>query len=210
MGSMGSIPPFDIFFIQRTISKFPGDVRRMPDKVKAAIKAAMPDMIETALKELKSSPIKRVGTAASRSSGTFISAKQFEEFVLPTWLEFVWAMADRGADIIFHCDCNWTKFLPYFKEFPAKRCMIQLDGATDIFKAREILGDHMAIQGDVPAPLLTLGTPDEVYAYCKKLIDQIGKAGGGFMLAAGCCTPDQSKIENVRAMVKAGNEETWL
>jgi hypothetical protein len=205
-----SIPPFDIFSVNRSVSKFPGDVRRMPDKVKAAVEASMPDIIENALKDLEASPIKRIASASSRSSGTFIGSKQFDEFVLPTWLEFVWTMADAGADIVFHCDCDWTRFMPYFKEFPAKRCLLQLDGATDIFKAREILKDHMAIQGDVPAPLLTLGTPDEVYAYCKKLIDEIGKEGGGFMLSAGCCTPDQAKIENVRAMIRAGNEETWL
>ena len=209
MNGLGSIPPFDIFSIHRSVSKFPMDVRRNPEKVKAAIKACMPDIIANGKKSLKGSSIKRIGTASSRSSGTFISNKQFEEFVLPTWLEFVWAMADEGADIVFHCDCDWTRFLHYFKEFPAKRCLLQLDGATDIFKAREVLGDHMALHGDVPAPLLTLGTPDEVFAYCKKLIEQIGKAGGGFVLSSGCSTPDNSKIENVRAMVRAGNELAW-
>jgi uroporphyrinogen-III decarboxylase len=168
----------------------------------------MPDIIASGKKSLEGSSIMRIGTASSRSSATFISAKQFEDFVLPTWLEFVWAMADTGADIIFHCDCDWTRFLPYFKEFPARRCILQLDGATDIFKAREILGDHMALHGDVPAPLLTLGTPDQVYDYCKNLIEKIG-GGGGFILSSGCSTPDNSKIENVQAMVRAGNELTW-
>ncbi len=208
MTGMGSIPPFDFFSIHRSLSKFPMDVRRIPDKVKAAIKACTPDIIANAKKSLEGAGIMRIGTASSRSSATFISTRQFEEFVLPTWLEFVWAMADTGADIIFHCDCDWTRFLPYFKEFPAKRCVLQLDGATDIFKAREILGDHMALHGDVPAPLLTLGTPEQVYDYCKTLIERIG-SGGGFILSSGCSTPDNSKIENVRAMVRAGNELTW-
>jgi hypothetical protein len=208
MGGMGSIPPFDFFSIHRSVSKFPMDVRRMPDKIKAATKAAMPDIITNAKKSLQNASVMRIGTASSRSSATFISAKQFEEFVLPTWLEFVWAMSDAGADIIFHCDCDWTRFLPYFKEFPAKRCVLQLDGASDIFEARKVLGDHMALHGDVPAPLLTLGTPDQVFDYCKNLIEKIG-SGGGFILSSGCSTPDNSKIENVRAMVRAGNELTW-
>jgi len=208
MTGMGSIPPFDFFSIHRSIAKFPLDVRRMPDKIKAATKAAMPDIIANGKKSLHGSSIMRIATASSRSSATFISTKQFEEFVLPTWLEYVWAMADAGADIIFHCDCDWTRFLPYFKEFPAKRCVLQLDGATDIFEARRVLKDHMALHGDVPAPLLTLGTPDQVFAYCKKLIDEIG-SGGGFILSSGCSTPDNSRIENVRAMVRAGNELTW-
>ena len=66
----------------------------------------------------------------------------------------------------------------------------------------------MTIHGDVPAPLLTLGTPEDVFAYCKKLIEVVGE-GGGFILSSGCSTPYNSKIENVAAMVRAGNELTW-
>jgi len=117
-------------------------------------------------------------------------------------------MADADIDVIFHCDTDWTRFLPYFKEFSRGRCVLQLDGATDIFKAKEILGDHMALHGDVPATLLTLGTPEQVTAYCKTLIEVIGE-GGGFILSSGCVTPYDAKIENVRAMVRAGNELTW-
>jgi hypothetical protein len=208
MNYNGSIPPFDFFYFHRSIAKFPLDMRRMPDKIKAASKACMPDIIANAKKVLDGSKIKRMSTACSRGSNTFISNKQFEEFVLPDWLEWVWAMADYGADIIFHCDCSWTKFLPYFKEFPAKRCILQIDGVTDIFKAKEVLKDHMVLHGDVPAPLLTLGTPEQVTDYCKKLIQEVGK-DGGFILGAGCSVPFNAKIENVRAMVKAGNELTW-
>ena len=194
--------------ITKSLPKFFMDVRRMPDKVKAATKACMPDMIANAKKAVETSGIKRVGTAASRSSNTFISATQFEEIILPGWLEFVWAMADAGNDIVFHCDCDWTNFLPYFKEFPAKRCVLQLDGFTDIFKAKKALDQHMSLHGDVPAALLKLGTADQVYDYCKKLIEVIGE-GGGFILSSGCSTPHDSQIENVRAMVRAGNELTW-
>ncbi len=208
MSGMGHIPPFDLFSIHRSLPKFFMDVRRMPDKIKAATKACMADQIANAKKDVQASGIKRVGTASSRSSNTFISAKQFEEFILPTWLEFVWTMADDGNDIVFHCDCDWTKFLPYFKEFPAKRCVLQLDGFTDIFKAKQVLDQHMSLHGDVPAALLKLGTPEQVTDYCKKLIEQIG-FGGGFILSSGCSTPHDSQIENVRAMVRAGNDLTW-
>ena len=58
---------------------------------------------------------------------------------------------------------------------------MQLDSTTDIFKAKELLKDHICIMGDVPPALLTLGTTDEVEEYCKKLIDVVG-AGSGFIL----------------------------
>jgi methylmalonyl-CoA mutase cobalamin-binding domain/chain len=50
---------------------------------------------------------------------------------------------------------------------------------------------------------LTLGKPDEVEAYCRRLIDEVGE-GGGFMLTTGCECPISVKRENLRAMVETG------
>ncbi|GAI27983.1 unnamed protein product, partial [marine sediment metagenome] len=69
---------------------------------------------------------------------------------------------------------------------------------TDIFKAKEILGDRVCIRGNVPLSLLCTGTPEEVKDYCKKLIDVVGK-DGGFIMDAGA-TLDDAKPENVKAM----------
>jgi hypothetical protein len=38
------------------------------------------------------------------------------------------------------------------------------------------------------AALLSLGKPEEIEAYCKRLIDEVGE-GGGFMLTSGCECP---------------------
>jgi len=206
-GSMG-IHPFEFFSFHRSLAKFSMDVRRNPGKVKAAIEACMPDIISNMKRGVEKTKCRRVTLTNSRDSSTFVNSKQFEELILPVWLEFVNTMVDADIDVIFHCDTDWTRFLPYFKDFPRGRCVIQLDGATDIFKAKEVLSNHMAIHGDVPATLLTLGTPEQVTAYCKKIIEVIGD-GGGFILSSGCSTPYDAKIENVHAMIRAGNELTW-
>ena len=54
--------------------------------------------------------------------------------------------------------------------------------------------------GDVPASLSTLGTPEEMEAYCTKLIDIVGK-GNGFILSSGCELPADAKFENFKAMI---------
>lgn len=203
-----NVPPFDRFSLARSMAKFAVDLRRMPDKVKAAMKASLPGQIAGAKQMVEQSGCPRVFVGASRGSATFINARQFEEFVFPSMLEIVYALTDADIDVVFHLDCDWTAFLPYFKEFPRGRCLMQLDGATDIFKAKEILRDHMALMGDVPPGLLAMGTPEEVTAYCRKLIEVVGD-GGGFILNSGCETPINSKPENVLAMVRAGNELTW-
>jgi uroporphyrinogen-III decarboxylase len=111
------------------------------------------------------------------------------------------AYLEAGITPLFHFDSDWTPLLEYFKEFPRGTCILELDGTTDIFKAKEVLRDHMCLMGDVPAALLKLGTPEEVSDYVKKLIDVVGE-GGGFILSTGCDTPVDAKPENVRAMVE--------
>ena len=119
----------------------------------------------------------------------------------PYFKRLVNEVADRGLIPILHMDADWTRDLEYFKELPGGRCILATDGATDLFKAREILGGHMCLMGDVPATMLTLGSPDEVYAYSTKLIRELGPEG--FILQSGCDIPYDAKLENVQAMVRA-------
>ena len=58
---------------------------------------------------------------------------------------------EEGAIPVLHFDADWTRDLERFKEFPKAKCVLSLDGKTDIFKAKEVLGDHMCLMGDVPA-----------------------------------------------------------
>jgi len=52
----------------------------------------------------------------------------------------------------------------------------------------------------VPAALTSLGTPEEVEDYCKKVIDVVGK-DGGFILSTGCTLPADRVFDNLKAMV---------
>jgi uroporphyrinogen-III decarboxylase len=73
---------------------------------------------------------------------------------------------------------------------------------TDIFEAKEILGDWLCLKGNVPATLLVNGEPDQVENYCRHLIKEVAY-GGGFILSSGCEVPLNAKIENVRALVNS-------
>ena len=78
------------------------------------------------------------------------------------------------------------------------------DGQTDLFRAKEILGGHMCLMGDVPATMLAFGTPDEVYEYSIKLIKELGPEG--FIPHSGCDIPMDAKLPNVQAMVAAATD----
>lgn len=73
---------------------------------------------------------------------------------------------------------------------------------TDIFKAKEILGDWLCLKGDVPATLLAQGEPDQVSEYCQNLIRNIG-SDSGFILSSGCEVPLDAKPENVTAIIQS-------
>jgi methylmalonyl-CoA mutase cobalamin-binding domain/chain len=113
------------------------------------------------------------------------------------------AFVAEGITPWLHLDTDWGLNLPHFRKLPRGKCVADLDGTTDIFRAKEILGGHMCISGDVPASLLSLGTPAEVGQYCRRLIDEVGE-GGGFMLTTGCECPMDVRPENLRAMVETG------
>ncbi|HLE79737.1 MAG TPA: uroporphyrinogen decarboxylase family protein [Dehalococcoidia bacterium] len=136
-----------------------------------------------------------LGTGAS-----FISPRQYQKFVEPWLKRMVDEVIGEGITPVLHFDADWTPFLPFLRDLPAKKCIFAPDQVTDLFKAKEILGDHMCLMGNVSPQVLALGTVDETVAECKRLIDVVGK-GGGFILSSGCEVPFNARPENVAAMV---------
>jgi uroporphyrinogen-III decarboxylase len=60
------------------------------------------------------------------------------------------------------------------------------------------------IAGNVPSGLILTSTAEKVKAYCKKLIDTVGK-GGGYIMSNGAFF-EEAKPENVKAMVDVTKE----
>jgi hypothetical protein len=184
----------------RSFSDLVLDLFRHPEEVKAASRSLMTPLKMQGMLMVKLSGLKRVFMGGARTSAGCISPKQFEEFALPEWQEMVEYFVGKGVTPFLHLDSEWTPFFPYLKSLPARKCVLNLDGTSDIYKAKEVLGDHFCIMGDVPATLLRLGEPDEVDGYCRRLITEVG-ADGGFILSSGCTLPIDARPENVKAML---------
>jgi uroporphyrinogen-III decarboxylase len=75
---------------------------------------------------------------------------------------------------------------------------------TDIFRAKEILGDTACICGNVPSSLLLKGTPADIKEHCRRLIEVVGE-NGGYILTSGAIM-NQAKADNIRAMMEAAKE----
>ena len=191
------------FSLCRTLTEFTRDLYEVPGKVEAAMRASCDDLISTSVQVCKSSNKMLAFIVLERGSGFYYRLDVFERFEWPFLQRYVDAFLAEGITPWLHLDTDWGINLPYFTKLPKGKCICDLDGTTDIFRAKEILKGHMCISGDVPAALLSLGKPEDVEAYCKRLIDEVGE-GGGFMLTTGCECPINVKRENLRAMVETG------
>jgi len=197
----GGYPPFDFFSLARSFAKFSEDLYDCPELVQKACDASVDPILKTMMQPLMVNRGKRVCIYPMRSSTTFISPKMFEERALGDLVHMVEFFVQRGITPILHCDANWTPLLPCFREMPRASCILELDEDTDIFAAKEVLGDWMCLKGNVSAVLLAFAETGEVEAHCEKLIREVGHAGG-FILGSGCEVPLNARAENVEAMIR--------
>ena len=194
--------PYDALCAGRGMNKFTRDLYKKPDKVKAVMDVMVAEMVEDEVKFLRErKPFCTVVVPCVRANAGFLSRKLFEKFGWPLFKTFTDIAIAEGANVLFHMDAKWDAFLDFFTDFPKGRCIFDPDSTTDIYKIKEVLGSTMCITGDVSPAMLTVGTPDDVYKYSRKLIEEIGPSG--FILSSGCTVPYNAKPENVEALVAA-------
>ena len=177
------------------------DLLEIPDKVEAVMDTILPHLAGRAVRRAEELGYPLVWVGGWRSAPCWLSPPMWKRFAWPYFRKMVLEVIDAGLIALLHLDSDWTRELERFRELPRGKCIIALDGETDIFRAKKILGNHMCIMGDVPAAMLYLQTPEEIHEYCAKLIREIGPQG--FILQSGCDIPTNAKLENVRAMVHA-------
>ena len=203
VGSSGTIP-FEPFCGGRSMPQFFLDLYRRPDKVKAAMDVVAPELIKNVVGATKLSGAPGAWVGGWRAASALVAPKHWDRFVFPYFQQIVNALAENDIISILHLDQDWTRDLGRLRELPAKKCLLNPDGMTDVRKAKEILGDHMAILGDVPASIFAAGTPDDVYNYVRDLVRDVGPTG--LLLCPGCDAPINTRPENMEAFVAASRE----
>ena len=184
----------------RSLTEYTLDLYEMPDKLEEAIWAAVPDLVQNGIAGCKATGIPCVAIILERGSGAYYPLHLFERFEFPQLKRMIEEFVTHGITQLLHLDTDWSKNLPYFKEFPRGKVIASLDGTTNIFNAKKILKDHVCLMGDVPASLLVAGTTKEVETYVKRLVEEVGE-GGGFILSTGCSMPPNAQFENVKMMI---------
>ncbi len=132
----------------------------------------------------------------------FMSDKQFRELWWPSFRRLMMGLID--ADLIpmplWEADC--TKRLEVIADIPPGKCIYWFE-RTDMVKAFEVLGDVVALRGNLSPSMLTTGSPAEVDQAVRHLAENVFHKGGKLILDAAFGLPDETPVENVRAMFAA-------
>jgi uroporphyrinogen-III decarboxylase len=128
----------------------------------------------------------------------FLSDSQFKTFYWPSLKNLLLGLINEGCVPFPWAEGGYNSRLEVIKDVPRGKVLWGFD-ATDMERAKKVVGDAACIGGNIPQSLLQIGTPEEVKRNVKGLIDTCGK-GGGFILMNGAVI-DEAKPENIRAMI---------
>lgn len=177
------------------------DLFRNKDKLLAAMDKVTPMLLRAAATSAAKSKGKLVFAAMHWGLDGFMSLPQFKTFFWPPLRKLLVGAIDRGLTPLVFWEGHCESRLETIADIPRGKAIYYFEH-TDLARAKAVLGDVVCLRGNVPASMLQTGTPDDVTAYCRKLISTVGK-GGGFILSAGTPIPDEAKPENVLAMFQA-------
>lgn len=198
---LGGTAPYDVLGdSMRGTTGIMLDLRRHPDKILAAcekILSLMPDPDVP----LGDSPL--VFIPLHKGDDNFMSNEQYETFYWPTFKESLMKLINEGLIPVPFAEGSFNRRLKYIRELP-KASSIWFFDQTDMRKAKEVLGDHSCVMGNVPISLIATGNSAGVKDYCKDLIDCCG-TDGGFILSPGCQI-DYGTDESVRALIEFTKE----
>jgi hypothetical protein len=174
------------------------DMYRRPDMLLKAMERITPIAIKSGVggATIQRNPV--VFLPLHRGADGFMSDEQFRKFYWPQLKAVLVGLINEGCVPALFCEGGYNTRLQYLKELP-KASTLWIFDRTDMVKVKKVLGNTIAIAGNVPAGLILTGTVDDVKAYCKNLIDVIGK-GGGYMMANGTGM-DEGKADTIHAMI---------
>lgn len=194
--------PFEGFCGGRTLMNFFVDLMQEPELIKKVFDNAQEFLMGNYLSQLDAGAPIGAWVGGWRAAPELLSHDIWMEFVWPYLKPFIIETVNRGVVPILHFDSNWESELETLKELPAGKCILMLDGTTDMRKARAVLDERMCLMGDVPASMLAFGSETQVYDYVTKLIDDVGPKTG-LIVSSGCDNPLNAKPGNVNAMIQA-------
>ena len=181
------------------------DLFRQPKKVLAACEALAPHLLHVALSGADPEKNVPIGLWMHRGCVPFLSPGAVRAVLLAdAEVDHRGALGTRATRRCSTPKASGTPNLKWIAELPERSIVYHVDRG-DIFEVHQAVGEKFCISGGVPNDLLAFGTPDDVRACCKKVIDGVAR-DGGYIMDASAIMQDDTKAENLRAMTEFTRE----
>lgn len=191
--------PFD--FVADQLRGFKGiatDVRRVPDKVAAAVEAVTPLMIKMGMHP---TPSKHGSTFIPLHMAPYLREKDFARLYWPTFKKVVDTLHEAGLPAFLFAEHDWMRFIDYLDELPENTRIKFEYGDPKLVK--EKIGSKHIITGFYPLSLLKTGTRQQCIDKAKELIDILAPGGKYvFGLDKAPITMDSVNVENLRGVLE--------
>jgi uroporphyrinogen decarboxylase len=131
---------------------------------------------------------------------SILSPRDLEALLLPELQRITTSARDAGLISILHVCGDCTPSLPHLARTGAHA--LSLDSVVDLPAARHLLGDRVALMGNLDVRgLLPTGSPEDVRRAASHLASTMGQ---GFILSTGCELPPDTPKMNLMAVMGAG------
>ncbi len=173
------------------------DMYRRPEVVLKACERVLPFLLERALLPARASGNPRVFIPLHLGMDGFLSREQYLKFYWPTLRDLMQALINERLYPCPFFEGEYTSRLDIIRDIPPGKACYKFE-SVDMARARDVLGDGIALRGGVPVSLLVAGTPRLIKEHVKKLVETVARRGAFIMDAS--TVLDDARPENVKTL----------
>jgi uroporphyrinogen decarboxylase len=141
------------------------------------------------------------------NNGPFLSPRMFSQIVTPYLTRLIAGQRELGYYVIKHTDGN---IMPILSDLvsanPHALHSLDPQGSVDIAEVKRLVGDKVALIGNVNCGLLSTGTDEEVIESVRYALRH-GMPGGGYIFATSNCVYTGLPLARYELMLKVWREE---
>jgi uroporphyrinogen decarboxylase len=135
--------------------------------------------------------------------GLIFSPRLWRRFIKPRVAQLYGAVNRAGKAVMIHCCGKVQELFPDLIEVGLDVFNPFQPDVMDPYEMKRLYGDRLAFFGGVSVQhLLPHGTPAEISAEVRRLMDQVGR-DGGFIIAPSHDMPGDIPVENMVAFIEA-------
>ena len=177
------------------------DLRRYPDKVKAACDFLYEQTKSRIVYDTATmgNPLPVGNTMFHPES--YMSPKQFDELYFKNFMEIMNPVMEAGKKVFLYGEGAFMRHIERFRETPRGAMIITLD-QDDIFEAKKKVGDWCTLVCGPKAELLNLGSEQQIKDFVKRCFDELAP-GGGWIFSAPANSLIAAKDVSVKGIVTA-------